>query len=99
VNVQEILLEVQKFGAALAVFDGKLKATPPGALPEYLKAAIRERAPEIKVALLAAPSPDATETSDARPAEQDQGNNLFFALPMNLARIADAINAHPRSPV
>jgi hypothetical protein len=97
VNVQEILLEVQKLGAALAVFDGKLKATPPGVLPDYLKAAIRERAPEIKAALLAASSRDATEISDARPAEQDQ-ENLFSALPVSLARIADAIAAHPRSP-
>jgi hypothetical protein len=97
VNVQEILLEVQKFGAALAVFDGKLKATPPGALPDYLKAAIRERAPEIKAALLAAPSSDATETSDARRAEQDQ-DKLLYTLPVSLARIADAIAAHPRSP-
>ena len=34
-NVQDILLEVQKFGASLAIFDGKLKATPPGVLPDY----------------------------------------------------------------
>jgi len=60
VNVQEILLEVKKFGVALAVFDGKLKATPPGVLPDYLKAAIREQATEIKAALLAVPSPDRT---------------------------------------
>jgi len=97
VNVQDILLEVQKFGASLAVLDGKLKATPPGMLPDYLKAAIRERAPEIKAALLAAPSPEATEVSDARPTEQDQ-DNLFSALPVNLARIVNAIAAHPRSP-
>jgi hypothetical protein len=97
-NVQEILLEVKKFGAALAVFDGKLKATPPGVLPNYLKTAIRERAPEIKAALLAAPSPDATEISDARRAEQDQ-DNPFSTLPISLGRIADAIAAHPRSPL
>jgi hypothetical protein len=98
VNVQDILLEVQKFGASLAIFDGKLKATPPGVLPDHLKATIRERAPEIKAALRAAASPDPTELSDARPAEQDQ-DNLFSALPVSLARIADAIAVHPRSPL
>jgi hypothetical protein len=56
-NAQEILAEVEKFGATLVVLDGKLKATPPGVLPSDLKAAIRERAPEIKAALLTVPPP------------------------------------------
>jgi len=47
------------------VLDGKLKATPPGVLPSDLKAAIRERAPEIKAALLIVPSPNAPEVPDA----------------------------------
>jgi hypothetical protein len=64
-NAQEILAEVEKFGATLVVLDGKLKATPPGVLPSDLKAAIRERAPEIKAALLTVPPPDAPEVPDA----------------------------------
>jgi hypothetical protein len=63
-NAQEILAEVEKFGATLLVLDGKLKATPPGVLPSDLKTAIRERAPEIKAALLTVPSPDAPEVPD-----------------------------------
>jgi hypothetical protein len=64
-NTQEILAEVEKFGAMLVVLDGKLKATPPGVLPSNLKAAIRQRAPEIKAALLTVPSPDAPGVADA----------------------------------
>ncbi len=63
-NAQEILAKVEKLGATLVVLDGKLKATPPGVLPSDLKAAIRERAPEIKAALLIVPSSNAPEVPD-----------------------------------
>ena len=95
-NAQEILVEVEKFGAALVVLDGKLKAMPPVVLPAYLKAAIRERASEIKAALLTVVSPDATEVPDTSRAEQDR-DSLPCTLPVNLARVAEAIAAHPRS--
>jgi hypothetical protein len=52
-NTQQILDEVRRCGAALVIVDGRLKASPPGMLPAELKAAIRERAAEIKERLLA----------------------------------------------
>jgi len=47
-NVHQILVQVRQFGADLVVINGKLKASPPGVLPPELKAAIRDRAAEIK---------------------------------------------------
>jgi hypothetical protein len=52
-NTQQILDEVRRCGAALVIVDGRLKASPPDMLPADLKAAIRERAAEIKERLLA----------------------------------------------
>ena len=67
-NAQEILIEAEKFGATLVVVDGKLKATPPGLLPSDLKTAIRERASEIRAALLAVHL-----AADAKPANSAVG--------------------------
>lgn len=50
-NAQEILAQARQLGADLIVMDGKLKASPPGVLPPELKAAIRDRAAEIKAQL------------------------------------------------
>lgn len=50
-TTQEIIARVEKLGATLIVLDGKLKATPPGVLPDDLKAVIREHASEIKAIL------------------------------------------------
>jgi hypothetical protein len=62
-NAQEILIEAEKFGVTLVVVDGKLKATPPGALPPDLKSAVLERVDEIKARLSASAFDSATETS------------------------------------
>ncbi len=50
-TAQEVLTQVRERGVALAVIDGKLKASPPGLLPPDLKTAIRDRAVEIKALL------------------------------------------------
>jgi hypothetical protein len=50
-TAQEVLAQVRERGVALAVIDGRLKAAPPGLLPADLKAAIRDRAAEIKALL------------------------------------------------
>jgi hypothetical protein len=50
-TAQEILHHARRAGATLFVIGGKLKAAPAGALPPDLKAAIRERAAEIKTFL------------------------------------------------
>lgn len=50
-TAQEVLSQVRERGVALAVIDGKLKASPPGLLPPDLKTAIRDRAVEIKALL------------------------------------------------
>jgi hypothetical protein len=54
-NAQEILDQVYRLDAKLIVIDGKMKASPPGVLPPELKAAIRERATDIKALLPAEP--------------------------------------------
>jgi hypothetical protein len=52
-NALELLDQVRCLDAELIVVDGKLKASPPGVLPPALKAAIRDRAAEIKAHLCA----------------------------------------------
>ena len=47
----DIIRQARKHGVRLAVFDGVIKASPPNVLPEELKAAIREHAPEVKALL------------------------------------------------
>jgi hypothetical protein len=49
----EIIRQARKHGVRLAVFDGIIKASPPNTLPDDLKAAIREHAPEVKALLTA----------------------------------------------
>ena len=47
-NVQEVLSRCREVGVILAVSpDGKLRATPPGKLPEELRAELRRRKAEI----------------------------------------------------
>jgi hypothetical protein len=53
----EIIAEARRCGAQLVVVDGRLKASPPGKLPEDLRAALRERVDEVK-ALLALEVPE-----------------------------------------
>ncbi len=48
----EALTQASERGVTLTVVDGRLKASPPGLLPSELKAAIRDRAFEIKSLLL-----------------------------------------------
>ncbi|SRR5216684_3119226 len=55
-NIAEIFAAVEAVGARLVVIDGKLKATPRGALPVDLKAAILERIVEIKARLMTKPA-------------------------------------------
>ncbi len=50
-TAQEVLAQVRERGVALAVIDGRLKASPPGLLPPDLKTAIRDRVVEIKALL------------------------------------------------
>jgi hypothetical protein len=47
-NEDEILAQVQRCNVELFLLDGRLKACPPGVLPAELRAAIREKASEIK---------------------------------------------------
>jgi hypothetical protein len=58
----EIIRQAKKRGVRLAVFDGIIKASPPNTLPDDLKAAIRQHAPEVKALLAARPA-----RSDERP--------------------------------
>jgi ribosomal protein L37AE/L43A len=60
----EIIRQAKRHGVRLAVFDGIIKASPPNTLPDDLKAAIREHAPEVKALLATRPA-----RSDDRPAE------------------------------
>jgi hypothetical protein len=85
-NVEEIIAQVHRCGADLTVIDGRLKAAPPGVLPPELKAAIRERAAEIKALLNA---------GDGR---HEPPRKETAMLPLLLAVIADAIVRAPRSP-
>ena len=50
-TASEALTQARKRGVALTVIDGRLRASPPGLLPRYLKTAIRDLAPEIKALL------------------------------------------------
>jgi ribosomal protein L37AE/L43A len=50
-NAERIVEQARKLGVRLAVFDGIIKASPPNTLPDDLKAAIREHAPEVKAIL------------------------------------------------
>ncbi len=93
-NVQEILVEVKKSGAALVVLDGKLKAAPVGALSASLKAAIRERAPEIKAALLHAPAdPDNGRATWPRSITPDSRSPL---IPPEVRAKIEAIESEAR---
>jgi tubulysin polyketide synthase-like protein len=65
-NAQEILAQVHRLDAELIVVDGKLKASPPGVLPPELKAAIRDRAAEIKTHLRAEQDPSVAEPEAER---------------------------------
>jgi hypothetical protein len=84
-NVEEIIVQVHRCGAALTVIDGRLKAAPPGVLPLELKAAIRERAAEIKARL----------AGDRR---SEQSCAETATLPPLLTAIADAVVSARRSP-
>jgi len=55
-SATEIIEHARKLGVRLAVFDGIIKASPPNTLPEELKAAIREHAPEVRALLAARPA-------------------------------------------
>lgn len=68
-NAPEIIAKVRGLGVRLVIIDGKLKATPPGLLPPDLKAAVLERAGEIKAHLSAGAFDNAPETGNLnRPA-------------------------------
>jgi hypothetical protein len=83
-TTREILDRVHERGVELLVINGKLKATPPGALPLELRAAVLERVAEIKAVI----------ESDGLHAAADADTSL----PGSLIAIADAIAAAPRSP-
>ena len=89
-NLEEILMRVRRCGADLSVIDGKLKATPPGILPPELKAAIRERAAEIKARLCA--------DSDASVGKATDPNAPMPTFPIDIEAVVDAIASEPRSP-
>jgi hypothetical protein len=50
-NVERIVEQAERRGVRLVVLDGRLKATPPNALPPDLEGAIREHAPAVKALL------------------------------------------------
>jgi hypothetical protein len=64
-NAQAILDEVRRRGASLLIVDGRLKVSPPGLLPDTLKAAIREQVAVIKSRLTAPPEPAKRPLPDA----------------------------------
>jgi hypothetical protein len=76
-NAQQILDEVRRCGAALVIIHGRLKASPPGVLPGDLKVAIRERAAEIKVRLLAPAARLAPPTASARAITPDSRSPII----------------------
>jgi hypothetical protein len=72
-NTTDLLIaEVHRYGAALHVVGGRLKAIPPDRLPAHLKAELRAAAAEIKARLQTATQPLPCPEADAKQAETDR---------------------------